>query len=270
MLTRRRGGIASIAIVWRSVAVGGLLALACERGDDGPGSSVRTGVGARGEDDAASGPAESFTGGEDMSDAGAWRPNGNSAECRAPRPDAGVAAGWARDPATGDCRPYADRNSAPSGWLRFDLETDCTTACLCSALEGFEGDFEDLLPVSDSIECRCSIENCPSTLEEAEQSLCAVISPTTNVQRFVGCGLVAVADYSSYEWVFEQPSPSGDSVTSASRLVGATRFDDASSCTACSASYWRAGYRFADCDYGPVLECQLCGADPLTTLPPCQ
>jgi hypothetical protein len=81
----------------------------------------------------------------------------------------------------------------------------------------------------------------PSTLEDAEQSLCAVISPPANVQRGVGCGLVAVGDYSKYERVFEQPSKSGYSATPAPRLVRATQFSDASSSDGCSTSSWRAG-----------------------------
>jgi hypothetical protein len=154
----------------------------------------------------------------------------------------------------------------PRAWLRFDDEAACKTECLCS---GREVNADDVRPVLDPIECRCSIESCPSTLEEAQQRLCAVTSPPANVQRFVGCGLVAVVDYSGYAWAFEQPSESGASLTSASRLVGAEKFS-VSSVDACSPSSWRAGIDFATCDVGPAFECQLCGDDPTSDFPPCQ
>jgi hypothetical protein len=105
--------------------------------------------------------------------------------------------------------------------------------------------------VRDSLECRCSLESCPSTLEEAEQTLCAVTTPEAAVQRLVGCGMVAVADrngYSGYAWVFERPSASGDVGPPASRLVGASKFSDAVSFDACETSSWEAGRDFfAEC-----------------------
>jgi hypothetical protein len=161
-----------------------------------------------------------------------------------PRPEAapGVASGWARDPATDECSYYANRDAAPDGWLRFDSD----------------------------LECRCSIESCPSTIEEAEQRLCAVTSPPANVQRFVGCNLVAVADYSGTEWwAFEQ---SGDSATPAPRLVGGAKRSDASSFDAGStSSWWSAGVDPAHCDYDAASSvCHLCGEDPFAGDAPCQ
>lgn len=151
--------------------------------------------------------------------------------------------GWARDPATGECSFYVARDAAPSGWLRFDSD----------------------------IECRCSSQSCPSTIEEAELSLCAVTSPPANVQRFVGCGLVAVVGYAGYrEWTFEQPSASGGSATRAPRLVGAAQYG-AGSLDAGSPSSWSAGVDPAHCHYASATElCQVCGDDPATDYPPCQ
>jgi hypothetical protein len=165
-----------------------------------------------------------------------------------------------------------NRTAAPIGWLRFDGEAACNTACLCSALEGFEGDFEDLRPMRDTLECRCSLTTCPSTVEDAEQSMCAVISPPAAVQRLVGCGMVLVRDrngFSGYEWVFEQPSESGDAAPLASRLVGASEFSDATSSDACISSSWGAGRDF-ECDDAEVVTCQLCGESPGPEYPPCQ
>lgn len=271
-------GVVSAAGGWRSVAAWlGVLALACGRADDGRGSPLPADVGSSGEDElAASVPNESSTGEADSNDAGAALPSGDGAGCPAPRPEAtpGVAAGWARDPATGDCCRYANRSSAPTGWLRFDDEAACKSDCLCSELEGFDGDFETLLPVRDSLECRCSLESCPSTLEEAEQSMCDMSSPLLPaVQRLVGCGMVVVIDrngYSGSAWVFGQPSEPGDAAP-ASGLVGASKFSDAESLEPCPSSSWRAGRDFfAECDDAEVVACQLCGDSPGPDYPPCQ
>jgi hypothetical protein len=162
-------------------------------------------------------------------------------EPAAPGPSAepAVASGWALDPATGECGPYANQGAEPDGGLRFDSE----------------------------IECRCSIESCPSTIQEAEQSLCGVTSPQANVQRFLGCGLVVVLDLTGYWWTFQQPR---DSATLAPRLVGAARLSEASSLDAGSAWSWGAGLDPGTCDYGPTSICQLCGDDPATDYPPCE
>jgi hypothetical protein len=271
-------GVTSTAGDWRSVAAWlCVLALACGRAENAPSSSLPTDLGSSDEDEpAASGPNEASMGDDDTNDAGASLPSGDSAECPAPRPGAtpGVAAGWARDPATGGCCRYTNRTSAPIGWLRFDDEAACKSDCLCSELEGFEGDFEDLLPVRDSLECRCSLESCPSSLEEAERSMCAVISPLAAVQRLVGCGMVVVVDrngYSGYTWVFERPSESGDAAPPASGLVGASKFSDAFSSEPCPTSSWFAGRDFfAECDDAEVVTCQLCGDSPGSDYPPCQ
>jgi hypothetical protein len=149
-----------------------------------------------------------------------------------------VASGWALEPATGECYRYTNPSAAPDGGLRFDSD----------------------------IACRCSIESCPSTIDEAEQSLCGVTSPAANVQRFLGCGLVVVLDLSGYWWTFQQPR---DSAPSAPRLVGASR-TEASSLDAGSSSSWWAGIDPGTCDYGPTSICQLCGHDPDTDYPPCE
>jgi hypothetical protein len=261
----------------RIVAWLGVLALACGRADDAQSFSPPIDVRSRGESEPATPlPIEPSAGDAGTNDASASLPSGDSAACPAPRPDAtpGVAAGWARDPATGSCCPYTNRTAAPDGWLRFDYEAECKTRCLCSALEGFEGDFEELVGVPESLECRCSLVSCPSTLEEAEQSLCSVTVPPAAVQRHVGCGMVAVVDrngFSGYGWVFEQPSESGDAAPPASRLVGASRFSDASSYEACTTSSWSSGRDFfAECDATEVVACQLCGDSPGPEYPPCQ
>jgi len=271
-------GIPSAAGAWRSVASWlAVLALACGRADDATRSPPPADVGSN--EAYAPGVSvsnEASAGDDDSNDAGASLPSGDDSECPAPRPDAqpGVAAGWARDPATGVCCRYMNRTASPNGWLRFDDEAACNSGCLCSALEGFEGDFEDLPPVRDSLECRCSLESCPSTLEEAEQSLCSVFSPPAAVQRLVGCGMVVVLDrngFSGYSWIFEQPSVSGDAAAPAARLVGASKFSDADSLDPCPTSSWGAGRDFfAECDQAEVVACQLCGSSPGPQYPPCQ
>jgi hypothetical protein len=264
---------------WRSIAawLGVLATLACGRADDAQRSSPPIEVRSRMESEpAASVPSESSTSDDDTNDTGASLPSGDSAECPAPRPEAtpNGPRGWARDPATGTCCAYRNRTAAPNGWLRFDSEGDCKTRCLCSALEGFEGDFEDLVYVPDSLECHCSRVSCPSTLEEAEQTLCSVTIPPAAVQRLVGCGMVVVRDRngsSGYEWVFEQTSEAGDAAAPASRLVGASEFSDASSTEACTTSSWSAGRDFfEECDAAEVVHCQLCGDSTGPEYPPCQ
>jgi hypothetical protein len=184
-----------------------------------------------------------------------------------------MAGAWARNPATGGCCLYTNQAAAPTGWLRFDSEATCNTRCLCSALEGFEGAFEDLRAVPDSLECRCSLESCPATVEEAEQSLCAAPLPTTAVQRLVGCGMVVVIDRNGYGgkgWVFDQPSESGDAAPPA-LLVGAMQFSDADTTEACTSSSWQSGRDFfAECDPAEVVACQVCGDSPGSEHPPCQ
>jgi hypothetical protein len=133
-------------------------------------------------------------------------------------------------------------------------------------------------PAHDSIECRCSLESCPSTLEEAEQSMCAVVGPfLPAVERHVGCGGVVVVfdnnGHAGSAWTFERPSESGDPAPAASRLVGAAKFCGASSSDSdpCHAAPWPAGHDFGvECDYGPVVACQVCGDSPDTDYPPCQ
>jgi hypothetical protein len=256
---------------WRSIAPWlAVLALACGRADDAQSSPVPTDVGSSDAGEpGASGPNESSAGDDDSNDAGASFPSGDSSGCPAPGPEQtrGEPAAWARVPATGECCRYANRTSAPFGWRRFDDEAACKRDCLC------EGS-EDPLTMRDSLECRCSLESCPSTLEEAEQTLCAVTTPEAAVQRLVGCGMVAVADrngYSGYAWVFERPSASGDAGPPASRLVGASKFSDAVSFDACETSTWEAGRDFfAECDAAAVVACQLCGDSPGSDAPPCQ
>jgi len=135
-----------------------------------------------------------------------------------------------------------------------------------------------LPPAHDSIECRCSLESCPSTLEEAEQSLCAVAGPfLPAVERHVGCGGVVVVfdnnGQSGSAWTFEPPSESGDPAPAAPRLVGAATFCGANSSDSdpCHRAPWPAGHDFGiECDYGPVVACQVCGDSPDTDYPPCQ
>jgi hypothetical protein len=89
------------------------------------------------------------------------------------------------------------------------------------------------------------VEDCPSSIEEAEQRLCSESSPPEPaVQRLVGCGRVVVIDrngYSGTGWVFEQPLESTDAGATVPRLVGSTRFSDATSET-CDPLVWSAEY----------------------------
>lgn len=241
----RNGAAASAGGGRHAAAWLGVLVLACGRADDEPGSALSAGVGVKGEGEpTASAPHDSSAGDGAGHDAGLSPTSAAHLECPAARPDVITPSrlGYARDPAGGDCYAYTDRYGAPEGWLCFDSD----------------------------MECRCSIESCPSTIEEAEQRLCAVTSPPANVHRLTGCELVAVVDYSGYEWVFAQPSASGGSATAALRLVGAAKYSQASSFDAGPTLAWSEGVSIAQCDYGPSFECQLCGDDPATDLPPCQ
>ena len=253
------------------------LALACGRADDRPEPSVPSDGGSTRADEPTSGPNESSKGdGDTSNDAGASTASSVRFECPAPRPDAmpGYASGWARDPATGNCCQYMNRSASPNGWLRFDFERDCQSRCVCSALEGFEGDYEDLPYMGDTLECRCSVESCPSSIEEAEERLCSTFPPTPAVQRLVGCGMVMLTDrngFSGYSWVFELPNASGDAATGVPRLVGASQFSDASSSEPCDRSSWSSGRDLLEeCDEAEVVTCQLCGDSPGPEYPPCE
>lgn len=253
----------------------GVLALACGRAESGQTPPIAGDVGATAIDE-LSAPAPSESPASNGADPGASLPSGDGAECPAPLRSSPLddRAAWARDPATGNCCRYANQGAAPAGWLHFYDEGACKSDCLCSALNGFEGDFAALAPVRDSLECRCSLEDCPATLEEAERSLCAVTVPPAAVQRLEGCGMVVVIDrngYSGRAWVFEPSIASGDAAPAVSRLVGAAKFSDDQSFEPCPMSNWRAGRDFfAECDDSEVVTCQLCGDSPGPEYPPCQ
>lgn len=71
-----------------------------------------------------------------------------------------------RNPWSGGCREYAPLAAAPGEWPLFYSEKACRNDCRC-AVEG--GKVE--CPMS--LECICSVEDCPSTIEEAQQRLCS-------------------------------------------------------------------------------------------------
>lgn len=169
---------------------------------------------------------------------------------------------WARNPSTGDCCRYGDIGAPPATWPFFYTEEACRNDCRCASVDG-------QIDPRTSLECICSVEACPSSIEEAEQRLCnASPPPEPAVQRLVGCGLVVVIDrngYSGTGWVFEQPLESTDAA--APRLVGSTRFSDATSET-CEPFVWSAGPDFFECE--ELVSCQLCGASPGPEYPPCE
>jgi hypothetical protein len=117
----------------------------------------------------------------------------------------------------------------------------------------------------DSIESRCSIESPP--LSKLRSRACARDFAPANVQRCVGCGLVAVGDDSNM---------SGSSSSQASRAIQRR--------SAARASNPVQGRQLVRCLLHVILEgrdplrrmrlrsggpCQLCGS-PDTDLPPCQ
>jgi len=174
---------------------------------------------------------------------------------------------WVRNPSTGDCCRYAPLAAAPSTWPLFDSEDACQNDCRCAITEDGEVQYRT------SMECICSVEYCPSSIEEAEQYLCseARFPPEPAVQRLVACGMVMVIDRNGYSgdgWVFEQPLESTDAAAAAPRLVGSTRFSDASS-EACDTHTWEAGRDFFECEE-EVVACQLCGDSPGPDRPPCE
>jgi hypothetical protein len=188
-------------------------------------------------------------------------------ECPAPEGYAAQAARdvWARNPATGDCCRYGDIGSPPATWPFFYTEDACQNDCRCASVDG-------QIDPRTSIECICSVEDCPSSIEEAEQRLCSSESFPFEpaVQRLVGCGMVIVIDrngYSGTAWVFEQPLESTDAAVAAPRLVGSNRFSDASSET-CDPFIWFAGPDYYECE--DVVSCQLCGDSPGPEQPPCE
>lgn len=116
------------------------------------------------------------------------------------------------------------------------------------------------------------MEDCPASIEEAEQRLCGSdpfpLEPA--VQRWVGCGMVVVIDrngYSGSGWVFEQPVESMDAAAAAPRLVGSERFSHTSSET-CDPLVWLAGPAYYECE--DFVSCQLCGESPGPEYPPCE
>jgi hypothetical protein len=172
---------------------------------------------------------------------------------------------WARDPSTGDCCRYGDIGAPPATWPYFSTEDACQNDCRCASVDG-------QIEPRTSLECICSVEDCPSSIEEAEQRLCSSASfpPEPAVLRRVGCGMVIVIDangFSGTGWVFEQPLESADAAATAPRLVGSTRFSDASSET-CDPHVWFAGPDFYECE--EFVTCQLCGDSPGPEYPPCE
>jgi hypothetical protein len=198
-------------------------------------------------------------------DAGAPAP---ASECPAPLVNAvqNAQSVWVRNPSTGDCCGYAPISAAPSTWPLFFTEEECRDDCRCAIGENGQVQYRA------SIECICSVEDCPSSIEVAEQRLCndssSALEPA--VQRFVGCGMVMVVDrngYSGVGWVFEQPLESTGAAPGEPRLVGSSKFSDATS-EACTPDVWGAGRDFFECE--EVVTCQLCGDSPGPDFPPCE
>jgi len=255
MVHRARGRASAYAGRVRVTLAIGILVLGCSRADSGN-RSVRTNS-EPGRAEPMAQPDASPAGDDD---AGTPAP---SSEC--PEPLVGAfqssQAVWARSPA-GDCCRYAPLGAAPSDWPFFLTEEACQNDCRCPSVDGE-------IQFRTSLECICSIEDCPSSIEEAEQSLCSNTSgpPVAAVQRVVGCGMVMVVDrngFSGSGWVFEQPLESAG----APRLVGSSRFSDAST-KGCDPNAWGAGRDFSECEE-EVVTCQLCGESPGLEFPPCE
>jgi hypothetical protein len=191
-----------------------------------------------------------------------------ASECPAPLVDTvqGAQSVWVRNPSTGDCCRYAPRSAAPGTWPLFRTEDECQNDCRCAI--GKDGQVE----YRTTIECICSVEDCPTSIEAAEQRLCSDPSFAEGpaVQRMVGCGMVMVVDrngYAGFGWVFEQPLESTGAAEP--RLVGSSKFSDATS-EACTPNVWGAGRSFSECDAEKVVTCQLCGDSPGPDFPPCE
>jgi hypothetical protein len=242
----------------------GLLVAGCGRADSGD-RAVRTGDEPFVEVEptrVADAPA--------ATDAGAVSPpDGGAPECPAPQGLAlqGVTEAWARNPSTGSCCHYDNINTSPRTWTLFSTGDACQNDCRCAVEDG-------QVQHRPSIECICSVESCPSSIEEAALRLCdeGRFPLEVAVQRLVGCGMVMVIDRNGFSgdgWVFEQPLESTDAAVAAPRLVGATRFSDATS-EICDTSTWLAGRDFLECDLAEVVACQLCGDSPGPDVPPCE
>ena len=97
---------------------------------------------------------------------------------------------WARSPETGECCRYVSSLAAPPSWPSFETEAECEGSCRCSVLESLS-EYSGLYETErTSLECRCSAETCPSTVEEAEQLMCSRFG---SVVRSEGCGRVTIA-----------------------------------------------------------------------------
>jgi len=199
-----------------------------------------------------------------------WPADSGSSGCPGPRGLVvqGAPDGWVRNPSTGECCHYDPINTGPQTWTNFPTEEACQNDCRCAVEDGE-------VQLRTSIECICTVESCPSTLEAAEQLLCdeSRFPPEVAVQRMVGCGMVVVVDVNGFSgdaWVFEQPLESTDAGPAAPRLVGSSRFSDATSET-CSPFTWSAGRDFfLECDQANYVACQVCGGLPGLPTPPCE
>lgn len=181
----------------------------------------------------------------------------------------GGQAGWSRNPETGDCCRYDDSVVAPPSWPFFDTEAECQSSCRCSELEDFRAEYASYETERTPLECRCSSETCPSSIAEAELSMCNR-DLALPVSRREGCGMVVIADNNGLfgdAWIFEQPQAAPDAGAAGGRLVGALHFGDVPFAP-CQAYTWVAGSSF-ECD--DVVTCHLCG-DPTSGIPapPCE
>ncbi|HTV17603.1 MAG TPA: hypothetical protein VMG12_03005, partial [Polyangiaceae bacterium] len=192
-----------------------LVALACSRARDGaePSARVDDESGAAGAS-ALPGPGEPDAGGQGVSSPVDTNGACGNASCVEPAPGAAGGAVWSRDPATGGCTRHERRADAPPNLPLFDTEVECQISCRCSTLEDFIDDVGEYNTERTSLECRCSAETCPSSIAEAEQTMCnrplAMYFP---VERREGCGKVVIADANGLAgdaWVFERPLESTD------------------------------------------------------------
>ena len=162
---------------------------------------------------------------------------------------------WARNGGTGRCSPYDSTLERPVNLRVFSTEAECERSCGCRQLE-----------------CVCSGIECPSTIEEAAQSLCANANtdymPASAVVRREGCGRTYITSSNGFAvqgWLFAPGTSSDAGNASSATLVGSTSFVDVDT-EPCATYSWAVGESF---DCAEALDCQVCGVTLGAPLPAC-
>jgi hypothetical protein len=137
----------------------------------------------------------------------------------------------------------------------FSTEAECERSCGCLQLE-----------------CVCNGIECPSTIEEAAQSLCEAANtdsaPGSAVVRREGCGQIYITSSNGFvvqAWLFALNAASDAGDAPLASLVGSIAGVDVDT-EPCATYGWTAGELF---DCAETVACQLCGVALGPQLPAC-